>query len=101
MWAGTVARKEQRAGGPEGLLVTENTVQSQHLSRPFLWPSAVRGTGWPCHSVATVGLLGKWEGTLNNSAGTTGRDGGQDMELMLLHPKVPLYLPDRGPFDSA
>lgn len=34
-----------------------------------------RGAGWPCRSVATMGLLGQWAGTLNNSAGTTGREG--------------------------
>lgn len=40
-------------------------------------------------------------GTLNNSAGTTGREGGQDMGPMLLHPTLPPYLPGSGPCDPA
>lgn len=76
---------QERAKGRSSwgtVLVTENALQSQLLSRPFLWPAA-RGTGWPCRSVATEGLLGQWAGTLNNSAGTTGR-------------VVPLTLPGQG-----
>lgn len=73
MSAGTVARKEQRAVVLGDCFGHRERTAEPASVQTFPLAFCSEGDRWPCRSVATVGLLGQWAGTLNNSAGTTGR----------------------------